>query len=169
VDDGSARIELRRRTGPSMWAVVDLADLERVQRHRWHVLILPHTSYAQGRVTPGSQKMISLHRFIMNPGPGLDVDHINHDGLDNRRSNLRVATRPLNLGNSRPRAGSSVFKGVSWRKQERTWRAGIGVNGRNIHLGFFSTEEAAARAYDAAAREVFGEFAYLNFPEVGAA
>lgn len=170
MDDGSARIELRRKTGPSLWAVVDLEDYERVNRYRWHALRLPHATYAQGRVRLDGQAVrISMHRFIMDAPTGLDVDHIDHDGLNNHRSNLRVATRSMNLGNMRiATGGSSQYKGVYFDRRSnraKRWSAQISVHNEYIRLGRFHTELEAALAYDDAARKLRGEFALVNFPD----
>ena len=101
------------------------------------------------------------HREIMTPPTGMVVDHVNRDRLDNRRSNLRVCTQSQNLANSpKLRGGSSRFKGVSIRRGR--WRAQIGISGKIIHLGYFTDEAAAARAYNEAAQATFGEFALLN-------
>jgi len=108
-----------------------------------------------------------MHRLIIGAKPGELVDHINGDKLDNRASNLRIVTRRQNAMNSRAsrniRAGKR--KGVRWDKDRGLWNAGIVINGRRKFLGRFQTEDEGARAYDAAAREHFGEFAALNFPE----
>jgi hypothetical protein len=95
------------------------------------------------------------------------TDHINGNGLDNRRCNLRPVTSQQNRANQRKTRGTSQFKGVYLRRRERNWEAAIKVNRRRIYLGTFSSEVEAARAYDAAARHHFGEFAALNFPRVG--
>lgn len=102
-----------------------------------------------------------MHTVIM--GTPL-VDHRNRDGLDNRKDcNLREATKAQNLMNQGPRGGASQYKGVAYHAKTGKWRARI----KQQALGLHATEEAAARAYDAAAREQFGEFARLNFPEPG--
>ena len=105
-----------------------------------------------------------MHRLILGCGPGEEVDHRNGNGLDNRRGNLRPATHALNQANVRRVRAKSGFKGVSrWvRPSPRPWRAHITVKGRMKFLGAFATPEEAARAYDAAARELFGEFACTN-------
>jgi hypothetical protein len=106
--------------------------------------------------------MILMHVLITGISTGLD--HANGDGLDNRRENLRPAGQDLNSANMRPAipGQSSRFKGVR-RHSEGKWEARIRV-GHPIYLGLFSDEEAAARAYDTAARAAWGEFARPNFP-----
>ncbi len=106
-----------------------------------------------------------LHRVVINAGKGTHVDHRNGNGFDNRRSNLRSCNHQQNQWNSRSRAGSaSRFKGVC-RTTYGPRQAFIRYGGKKHYLGVFDTEEAAARAYDAKAREHHGEFARLNFPE----
>lgn len=113
----------------------------------------------------GRKEIIYLHRLIVGAAPGLEVDHINGDTLDNRRANLRVCTRAENARNLAKRpGGSSRFKGVSWSSGDRRWRAFIRVDRRQISLGSFRAEQDAARAYDDAAIREFGEFARTNFP-----
>lgn len=118
--------------------------------------------YVVRNVTVGKkrQRGVFLHRVIAGAGKGFHVDHRNGDGLDNRRENLRVATRSQNAQNQRSPVGKSRFKGVS--SAGPYWRARIRADGKLIQLGCHRTEEAAARAYDAAAREHFGEFACTN-------
>lgn len=109
----------------------------------------------------GGAKMY-LHRFILQPPPGLLGDHKNGDGLDNRRENLRVATKGQNNVN-RPVKNATGFRGVS--RRPRYFVAYICIDGRGFHLGCFKTPEQAARAFDAAALAHWGEFARLNFPK----
>lgn len=97
------------------------------------------------------------------------IDHINRVPSDNRPCNLRLATYSQNNANVSPVGGSSIFKGVSWHKSSRCWRAQIKFGGRKIHIGGFLAEVDAAVAYDAKAAELFGEFAVLNFAYEGAA
>jgi hypothetical protein len=148
------------------FAIVDDADFENVNQHKWSY---HHTGYAmrQVRVRPGrgGQKNEWLHRRLMQPGEGLEVDHINHNKLDNRRANLRVCTKQQNRQNRKAYKGtSSGFKGVTWNTREQKWYVKISVNGQRKHIGVFDSAEDAARAYDVAAREHFGAFACLNFP-----
>lgn len=101
-----------------------------------------------------------MHNLIMG---AFGVDHRDHDGLNNQRYNLRVADQHQNGGNMRSKGGTSAFKGVDACYGK--WRAQIHADGKKRHLGLFATETDAARAYDAAARESFGEFAFCNFPD----
>jgi len=105
-----------------------------------------------------------MHRVILDAPMNMLVDHINGNGLDNRRENLRICTNTENLRNrGKDRDNTSGYKGVVIKKGEKKFRAQIRVNQKTIHLGSFSTPEEAARAYDDAAREYFGEFAWTNF------
>ena len=148
-------------------ALIDDADAELVQRFAWHATrraqswYVVNSTYSAERIR-GSQY---LHALLTGYSR---TDHANGDGLDNRRSNLRPATRAQNMHNMRAhRAGTSRFKGVSWNKQRGLWRASMGFDARQYHLGYFSDETAAARAYDAKARDLFGAYAALNFPADG--
>lgn len=110
-----------------------------------------------------------LSRVITDAAPGLVVDHINGNPLDNRRANLRIVTQLENRRNAAKRPGlTSIYKGVSAKSPRSSrWRALIYVNNKATNLGFYETEEEAARAYDAAARDIFGAAATLNFPNSG--
>ena len=150
-------------------ALVDDEDYEFVMLFRWFVFDYPrsrgarmHGPYAVARPTlDGRQRTVYMHALLTGR-PG--VDHEDHDGLNNQRSNLRIATANQNSWNARKTlaATSSQFKGVS--RVRNKWMAKIHVSGEGRYLGVHATEIEAARAYDAAAREAFGQFAYLNFP-----
>lgn len=147
-----------------MFAVVDDEDYERIARHRWRFQGRPGTpqSYA---VCNHAGRYLYMHRLIVDAPPGLEVDHIDGNGLNNRRCNLRVCSRRDNLRNMRPRVGTSRFKGVSWNRGDQRWQAEISIDRRRKYLGRFHDEIEAALAYDEAARAAFGEFARLNFPD----
>lgn len=144
-------------------ARVDARDRARlVSMGRWSLV---NGYAAQSMKLNGAWAMVLMHRLIVGAGDGRVVDHLNGDRLDNRRANLRVCSRSQNQMNRRKLAGRFRFKGV-WRGDRGRWRAQIRVDGRLLYLGRFDTDSDAAHAYDAAARQHFGQFAHLNFPEV---
>jgi hypothetical protein len=111
----------------------------------------------------GGFRAVLMHRFVVNATKGKCVDHKSHDTLDNRKQNLRICLHRENLRNMKHHIGcSSRFKGVSFRLDSQKWRAYIGFNSKLIHLGSFSIESEAAKAYDRKARELFGAFALTN-------
>lgn len=150
--------------------LVDEADHEQVvAAGRWSAHRDCNTFYAtrNARRDDGSYAMVALHTFLT--GWPL-IDHINGDGLDNRRANLRQATHAENMRNRRIGSNNtSGFKGVSLHKASGRWVAQICADNVRHHLGYHDTPTEAAIAYDAAARELHGEFAWLNFPKVEAA
>ncbi len=108
---------------------------------------------------------IKMEREVMEVEDGLVCDHINHNGLDNRKVNLRICSQQQNTWNKRKSKNKlSKYKGVSWHKESSKWRAYIAHDGKYHHLGFFDKEEDAALAYDESAKKHYGEFACLNFP-----
>ena len=151
-------------------ALVDDQDYELVSARRWYLYERYreegkriHGPYANRTVhSNGRSRTFGMHVVIMGRPY---IDHVNHNGLDNRRVNLRPASGSQNQHNTRPYIGtSSQYKGVYWKKSSRRWVAQIAIDCRRMHLGSFSDEIAAACAYDDAALTAWGEFAYLNFP-----
>jgi len=146
------------------FAIVDAADYDWLNQYKWHVIKYKNTSYAR---TQKNGKSIRMHRLITGAPSHLLVDHRDSNGLNNRRSNLRPCTHQENVYNRRPRPGStSRYKGVYRKKTSKKYVANIRNNGKILFLGRFDDEIEAAIAYDIKAMELFGEFAYLNFPDL---
>ncbi len=144
-------------------AIVDIDETKSINSHKWWLRATSkHLRYAARKE---NGKTIYMHREILNTPAGMHTDHINGDGLDNRKSNLRICTPTQNQHNSVKWANkSSKFKGVSFNKQTKKWEAYIRFNCKLIHLGRHKSEFVAAKAYDRKAVELFGEFANINFP-----
>lgn len=149
---------------------IDDEDANFVELARWRILRQRNRSYVNGWHL-GERRLVYLHRLLMGE-PSCDVDHRNHDGTDNRRENLRLASRVQNSGNSRPyllkgkhpSGEGRLYKGVS--RNGSGWMARIGAKeAPHKYLGTFRSQEEAAHAFDCAALKVYGEFAWLNFPK----
>ena len=156
VGDGTARIVLAR----GEVAIIDAADARLVSGYSWQLATNGYVITCAGGTT------VMLHRLIDGTPKGFVVDHKNHDKLDNRRDNLRRCTQAENARNRAMKVPSaSRYKGVTASRTRGVWKAGIKTLGKQTHLGCFDTEEAAARAYDTAARKAWGEYALPNFNE----
>jgi hypothetical protein len=153
------------------FAIIDDEDYERINQHKWFISTNKSsaTNYAvRNRKSTEKNKIklaqIKMHREILNYFDYLTVDHINGNGLDNRRINLRLCTVFQNTHNLRTRkTNTSGYKGVVWYKAGKYWQAQIKVNYKNIYLGRFLNKKEAALAYNNGAIKYFGEFANLNF------
>ncbi len=156
--------------GEGVWTILDEEDYYRLRKYKWVV-------YGNGNsgqnlyavrlklIRPHKTTLVSMHREIMQPKDGRFVDHRNCKSLDNRRSNLRFATRAENMRNRRKRRNaSSEFVGVHFYKPQGNWSCSILHNGKRIWLGRYDSEIEAAKTYDKAAKKYHGEFARLNFP-----
>ena len=153
-----------------LFALVDGNDYEELTKHKWHANKSGNTYYAARRIGKWpNQKTILMHRVILNTPKGMDTDHQNHYGLDNRKINLRPCTHSQNLANGRKeqcylgKSTTSLFKGVHWNKNAQKWSAQITCNSKKSFLGYFNDEIEAAKAYDKKAKNLFREFAKLNF------
>lgn len=142
-------------------ALVDDDDYYELSKHSW--------CYAEGyairsvKKESGAHTTCKMHILIIGKREGFQVDHINGNGLDNRKSNLRYATQKENSYNSKSnKGGTSKYKGVRRQRDCKNWRARIQSDGKPIDLGYFSDEKEAAIAYNNAATELHGEYARLN-------
>ena len=155
-------------------AVVDDEDYERLRQFKWHVSRKGKEKnryacrYLRREPGAGRGTYQLLHyevlRMVQPLPDGYVIDHINREGLDCRQGNLRICTRSENLRNQGPigKSKSSQYKGVYLHRQRRKWAARIKCEGRTYHLGLFGTEQEAVNAYNLAALEVHGEYAFLN-------
>ena len=142
-------------------AVIDAADAETVGQYAWQALVGSNGVYAYRKgYSGGKHKNVYLHRVLMDAPADLHVDHADGEPLNNRRENLRLATRAENMRNmKRRRDNTSGVKGVNWSKHNSKWAAGIKHNGKRHFLGYFDNAEEAHAAYLQAAEELFGDFA----------
>lgn len=146
-------------------ALVDDADYAAVSQFSWRLVekypirVIPLSEHCQ----VGKVIQQRLHIFLFGGRPNFEVDHKDRNELNCQRGNLRWATKSQNAANSKKRPGTSRYKGVSWSRARHRWVAFIKINYQNIYLGGFAEEVDAARAYDKAARQYFGDFANPNF------
>lgn len=147
-------------------ALVDDEDFNYLNQFRWHVFKCKNTLYARRNLwIPGMQKnsCVLMHREILRANIGEWIDHIDRDGLNNQKSNLRKCTQIENIANSSiKRNNKSGFKGVSWNKGMKKWCAQIESRGDHRIIGYFEDPMVAAAAYDECLSNLFGEFAATN-------
>lgn len=145
------------------FAIVDANDYDWLNTYKWHTFVRPKKwLYAASRV---KREKVFMHRLIMNPPPDMVVDHIDGNGLNNKRENLRICTQIQNNYNRSGHKKGSKYKGIHREKNSNKWRARIRCCGKDFSIGRFNNEIDAAKAYDKKAKELFGQFAYLNFPD----
>ena len=148
-------------------ALVDDEDFEMLNKFSWCVQQYKDIYYACTEISTGrgrsNRKCVKMHRLIMNAEDGVLVDHRDMNGLNNQRSNLRIATHSQNCSNTKSRPNTtSNYLGVSWDKYSKKWAVQISVNLKNVKIGRFIFEKEAALAYNKAALKYHGEFARLN-------
>lgn len=157
-----AKIELTQ----GKYAIVDDDVFAELNKYKWYAQKDAATYYAHRVIhVNGKKKLIAMHRQLIGAEKGQIVDHINRDGLDNRKENLRIVSHLQNCANkskSVKSKTSSIYRGVTFSKQMKKYKAGIRVDNKLLHLGYFSCEKEAALAYDTKAKEVWGIHAALN-------
>lgn len=142
-----------------IFVLVDDDDFEMVSKFNWHLSFQNDGAFYCRRWDRSLSKNVRLHRQITGAKPGELVDHINGDTLDNRKQNLRIATPLQNARNKKlAKNNTSGFKGVEWESRRSKWLASIRVEGKRRHLGYFDDAMAAAETYEAASKNIFGEF-----------
>lgn len=145
-------------------ATFDDEDFELISRFKWSALKIGNSFYAVTNTSRklGKRKVLYMHRVITGVQGREEIDHINRNGLDNRKENLRVCTHKENMQNQVKMCGSSRFKGVSWDSSNKKWASHIRVENKTKYLGEYTSESDAAIAYNEAAKNYFEEFACLN-------
>jgi hypothetical protein len=150
--------------------MVDDEDFEWLNLWKWSLRESNGFSYATRHVwVNGVRTTLYMHRLILGLSKDIEVDHVDGNGLNNTRSNLRFCSRSLNMANmKKPKthAGkptTSKYKGVSWCQRDKIWIVTIGKDGKYRCLGRFTNEIDAAKKYDLAAQQLFGSFARINF------
>lgn len=155
------RISLHGKYGEGKYALIDDEDYEIVSLFRWNVNTGGYVYTYQ--LINGQRENILMHRLINNTPKKFSTDHIDHNTLNNLKYNLRTCTHQQNMHNRKQtKICSSKFKGVSWDKQTKKWRALIRFNNIKKSIGYFNDEIEAAEAYNTAAVKMFGKHAYLN-------
>jgi hypothetical protein len=147
-----------------LFAIVDDCDFNEMSKFKWCAQEDDHTYYAvRSEKHIGKTKVIRMHRSILNPSDDMVIDHINGNGLDNRRENIRACSIKENCRNYKmPKTNTSGVKGAVFDKRRGKWQVHIKVDRLNKHIGYFDSLEDAAKAYNEAAKKYHGEFAKLN-------
>ena len=151
-------------------AIVDDDDFERIAHNAWHIRKRKRSDGSVASVyairnalsADGRRTSREMHRDVMCAKYGQQVDHINGNGLDNRKENLRFCTSQENARNRRPALRGSTPKGVSWHKRTKKWQAQIKIAGKTIYLGVYNSEHDASAAYIKAAKRHFLDFAWQD-------
>lgn len=152
-------------------AVIDAADIQLVEGFNWRALVDRRKdksvrnvyAFRVHTVSRGVKKTVYMHRVIAGTPDGMDTDHIDGNGLNNIRLNLRAVTKAQNQHNQRPRSGNHAgLKGISYHRQTGKWRSQISAYGQRRYLGFFESVEDAAKAYEAAKHEMHGDFGWSS-------
>ena len=170
MNNTTIEIPLGSKKYPNHAVLIDAEDYDLVKDYTWCYIKGYNTPYAQSTIwrpnKKQKQKSLLMHRLILGleEGDKKYVDHINHNGLDNRRCNIRVVTCHQNLANQKAKKGAvSKYKGVHWSLSTNRWRVSIKTEEKRHYVGVYKNEKQAARAYDKEALDFYGPFALVNF------
>lgn len=158
---GAYTEDMRRimvKKNPRKYTIVDDEDFEKLSQFRWNLTGggRGHGNYVARR---NDRTPVYMHREILNAPKGMEVDHINGNRTDNRKSNLRLCTSTQNNWNMRLRKDNTTgYKGLRWRADVKSWRVNVKKDGKEIQVGYFKDKKEAIRARDTAAKELYGEF-----------
>lgn len=145
------------------FALVDDEDFEKLSKFKWYANKLHNSFYAMRHSKEDNRKFILMHREILKTPNKKVTDHIDQNGLNNQRSNLRVATPSQNQHNKGGyKNNTSGLKGVMWHKRDKKWFARTKLNGKNIYLGYYTSKELAHEAYVAGCKKYHGKFTPLK-------
>ncbi len=163
------RINISTPKYPNSFALVDNDDYIKLSKHKWMCKCGYAVRHHIFKELPLDKKgiWVNMARIIMGlySDDGMEIDHKNLNRLDNRKTNLRICTRSQNMANKRPiKNKTSAYKGVWIEQKANKWKSTVGYKSKKFHLGYFDNEIEAAIAYDKKAKELFGEYARLNFP-----
>jgi HNH endonuclease len=156
------KIPINGKHATRPFVMIDDDDYESMSGYCWHAHKVGRSVYARCHNTESTPRRLYMHRLLLKAPVGVMVDHVNGDGLDNRRDNIRLCDKSQNNANQQKTRGSSLYKGAYWCPRHSRWRAFIKADGKAQCLGYFKREEDAALAYNFAAMEKFGDFARLN-------
>ncbi len=165
------KIDISTEKYPDVFALVDDEDYERINKYKWHAIKTKWGWYAMRAIYVPKMKSVKLYmaKEILRYVGGKEVDHKNHNTLDNQKSNLRLCTSSQNSMNTRIRTDNvSGYKGVYFHRLAKKWLAQIVKDKKNYYLGLYNNKHDAGKAYNKKAKELFGEFAHLNkIEEIG--
>ena len=162
VDEEGCYIEIDSPTYGKHKVRFDEEDWDLIKNYHWNIEKGNRTYYAQGKIN--RKTLIRMHRLVLKmKNPKILIDHINNNGLDNHKTNLRLCTCAQNTINSIPgKNNTSGYKGVHWNKRRKKWVAKIQKKCKTYYLGYYNNPKEGARAYNKFVKKHYGEFAYLN-------
>jgi hypothetical protein len=158
-------IDISTKKHPNTFALVDDSDFCRLNQYKWHMLKVRNSNYVSRKnKINGIWVNVFMHREILSPPKGVMIDHVDGNGLNNQKKNMRLCSHSQNMQNRRKhKLTYSKYKGVVWNKKLNKWQSRILHENKRIHIGTFQNEIDAAKAYDKKSKELCGEFACLNF------